>query len=710
MVEPRPAAASAIERSSLLIELGCEELPPKALDDLRDAFFAAVGAGLEREGVAFEATSSRAFSTPRRLALLLSQVAAAQPDQNLERRGPALHAAFHADGTPTAAALGFARSVDLGIEQLERLQTDKGTWLVARTHQPGKALADLIFPVLEQALRQLPIPRPMRWADHEFSFVRPVHWLVVMHGTRVLEGCLLGQSATRQTQGHRIHSPGPHPLGRADDYLDVLRRAYVLADPAERKHRIREQTLALEPDARIDPALLDEVNNLLEWPVPVACSFDESFLSIPHEALVASMQAHQKFFPVNQHGAAGVPQDGGLLPVRNRFIAVANLESEQIERVREGFERVIRPRLADARFFLEQDQKHPLEALSARLDGVVFQNKAGTLGDKSLRIAALSKKIASKLAIDPVACERAGMLAKCDLMSLMVGEFPELQGIMGRYYALHSGESPTVADAIGQHYQPRFAGDVIPTSAAGQVLSLADRADTLVTIFSVGQRPTGNKDPFALRRCALGLVRVLLEARLPLGLDRLLALAANELSAQGIVSEPPVLAELHDFIVERARNLLRDDGHTAEMVNTALASGWDTFADLHARLRALTGFIGQESGLSLAATNKRIGNILRKADFELRNTIDEELFIFDEERTLFTDLIATEQILSPLLEAKAYDHCLDHLALLRPAVDAFFDQVMVMDENPALRENRLALLARLKSQFDQVADLSVLGA
>lgn len=710
MTEPRHAAASAIERSSLLIELGCEELPPKALDDLRDAFFAAVGAGLEREGLAFDTTSSRAFSTPRRLALLLSQVAAAQPDQNLERRGPALKAAFHADGTPSAAALGFARSVNLDVEQLERLETDKGAWLMARTHNPGKSLDSLIFPVLEQALRQLPIPRPMRWADHEFSFVRPVHWLVVMHGARVLEGCLLGQSATGQTQGHRIHSPGPHTLGRADDYLDVLRHAYVLADPNARKRRIREQTLALEPDARIDNALLDEVNNLLEWPVPVACSFDESFLSIPHEVLVASMQEHQKFFPVNQHGPSAIPQDGGPLPVRNRFIAVANLESAQVERVREGFERVIRPRLADARFFLEQDQKHPLEAFSARLKAVVFQNKAGTLGDKSTRIAALSKKIASQLGVEPVACERAGMLAKCDLMSLMVGEFPELQGIMGRYYALHSGESTTVAHAIGQHYQPRFAGDAIPASAAGQVLSLADRADTLVSLFSVGQRPSGNKDPFALRRCALGLVRILLEACLPLNLSRLLAFAANELSAQGIVSAPPVLAELHDFITERARHLLRDDGHTAERVNAAMASSWDTFADLNARLKALTGFIGQESGLSLAAANKRIGNILRKADFTPKNIINEELFVFDEESILFKDVIATEQILSPLLKAKEYDRCLDHLARLRPAVDAFFDQVMVMDENPALRENRLALLARLKSQFDQIADLSVLGA
>jgi glycyl-tRNA synthetase beta chain len=450
----------------------------------------------------------------------------------------------------------------------------------------------------------------------------------------------------------------------------------------------------------IDPALLDEVNNLVEWPVAVACRFEEAFLEVPHAALIASMQDHQKFFPVRDRSEPG--------RVRNRFIAIANLESRDVGAVREGFERVIRPRLADARFFLEQDEKQPLSAHLATLDRVVFQQKIGTLGDKSRRIETISKKLAEVIDTDPVPAARAGLLAKCDLMTQMVGEFPELQGLMGRHYALVSGEATAVADAIGEHYAPAFAGDAIPSSDAGRLVGISDRADTLVGIFAAGQRPTGNKDPFALRRAALGLVRILLEADLELPLNRILALAANELSGQ-LEIPPPLLAEVRDFVVERLRHYYREQGYGTELVSAALASDWDTLPDLDQRLRALDAFMGQEAAASLAAANKRIGNILRKAEQEVTDSIDADRLDLAEEKHLFEELRNLSSEIEPLMKARDYATSLHTLSRLREPVDAFFDAVMVMDEDPGLRANRLALLARLKALFDRIADLSVLG-
>ncbi len=689
------------ERADLLVEIGCEELPPGALDELREALFTSLCDGLEGERIDFDRPASLSFATPRRLAVHLRAVAAAQPAQDLERRGPALKAAFDASGEPTPAALGFARSVGLTVDQLQREETDKGTWLAARVHQPGQALETLLYPLLEKVLRQLPVPRPMRWAAHDFSFVRPVHWLVVLHGDRVLPGALFGHEAGDSTRGHRIHAPGPHRIARAEAYLETLEAARVLADPARRRERIREQVLAAEPAARIEPGLLDEVNNLVEWPVAIACSFDADFLAVPHEALVASMQDHQKFFPV--------AADDGSGGVTNRFVAIANLESADPSQVRAGFERVIRPRLADARFFLQQDLKQPLERYGAGLDDVVFQQKIGTVGDKSRRIAAVASKIAAKLGHEPEPAERAARLAKCDLMTQMVAEFPELQGIMGRHYAVAAGESEDVATAIAEHYLPRFAGDELPTTDAGRAVALADRADTLVAIFAAGLRPTGNKDPFALRRSALGLVRILLEAGVALPPERLLAMAANELTAQGVEVPPDVLTDARAFVIERMRPYFRDAGFPTELTNAALASEWTTLSDLQARLAALDGFMGLEPSQSLAAANKRIGNILRKAEDEGFSDIEEDRLVLDEERELYQLITGAEQALAPLLKARDYAGALAELATLRPAVDRFFEGVMVMDDDDALRRNRLALLARLKAQFDRIADLSVLG-
>ena len=697
MAEPRVPAGSAAD---LLVEIGCEELPPKSLDELREAFFTAIAAGFERTGISFAAGGSRSFSTPRRLAALFRTVAAGQPEQFQERRGPAVAAAFDGAGKPTAAALGFARSLGLEVQQLERVATDKGEWLYARTRQPGQPLQDLLFPILEQAARDLPTRRPMRWADQDFSFVRPVHWLVVLHGGQVVPGQLLGQAAGRHTFGHRIHAPGPHELASSAQYEEVLERACVIPDPLRRRERIRELLVDADPAVLIDPALLNEVNNLVEWPVPVACTFEEEFLQVPHAVLIASMQDHQKFFPVRD------PADARR--VSNRFLAIANIDSTEPAAVREGYERVIRPRLADARFFLEQDQREPLEYYLGTLDRVVFQQKIGTIGDKTRRIVACSKKLAELLSIDPGAVGRAALLAKCDLMTQMVGEFPELQGLMGAHYALASGESAEVAAAIGEHYAPSFAGDAIPASDAGRLLGIADRADTLVGIFAAGQRPGGNKDPFALRRAALGLVRILLEARLDLELNRVLALAANELSAQ-IAVDPALLLEVRDFVVERLRHYYREQGHGAELVSAALASGWGSLPDLDARLTALAGFMGQPAAASLAAANKRIGNILKKSDQQISEKIDEDRLLLPQEKLLFDEVSRLQQEVRPLLEHGDYAPALVRLARLREPVDAFFDTVLVMDEDPVLRTNRLALLARLKSLFDGIADLAILG-
>lgn len=693
VAKPKPA--------DLLIEIGCEELPPKALDGLREALFDAVSKGLQDARVEFAAGQSHSWSTPRRLAMFFAATAASQPDQQQERRGPAAAAAYDKDGKPTRALEGFARSAGVAISELETLETDQGTWLVARQQLVGKPLAELIYPILEQALRQLPVPRPMRWADHDFSFIRPVHWLVVMHGDSVVPGSLFGLQADRLTRGHRIHSPGPHKLRQAGEYLEVLQDARVLADQTVRRTRIEQLARAAAASVQIDPALLDEVNNLVEWPSAILCSFDPEFLAVPHKALIASMQDHQKFFPV----ADPVDPDA----ISNQFVAMANLDSADPDQVRQGFERVIRPRLADARFFLEQDQKQPLADYAKLLNTVVFQNKIGTLGDKSVRISALSAELSETFAISPTLATRAAELCKCDLMTQMVGEFPELQGYMGREYALLSGEDPTVAAAIEEHYQPRFAGDVIPASQAGQLLGLADRVDTLVGIFAADQKPSGNKDPFALRRHALGLVRILLEARLDIIPALLLSLAAEQYRRQGIEISPQLLLEVETFVLERARSYFRDAGIESNLINAAMASAWTSLPDLAARMDALAGFMGRESAQSLAAANKRIANILRKSESMSSADINENSLNLAEEKQLFAEVISAESTLAPLLKAADYSACLDALAGLRPVVDRFFDGVMVMDENPELRRNRLALLARLKNLFDGIADVSVLA-
>lgn len=688
------------QRATLLVELGCEELPPKALDGLAQAFLEGVCQRLNQAGLRFDEGRARALYSPRRLAVLLPDVPASQPDREIERRGPALSAAFDDGGRPTRAAEGFARSVGVAVSELDTLRTDKGEWLYCRVFEPGQPLDEFLYPALQAALDGLPVPRPMRWADHDFSFVRPVHWLVVLHGERVVDGSLYGKTAGRESRGHRVHHPDPVVLSAADDYLSELERAHVLADPVRRSARIeasvREAAKDAAAEARITDALLAEVNNLVEWPVPVVCSFDTAFLEVPHEALVASMEDHQKFFPL-------LDADSGAL--KPSFVAVANLDSRDVAAVRAGFERVIRPRLADAQFFWEQDLKRALDEDRRLLDDIVYQEKIGSVGDKSNRMASFSEQMAAEFGIDPTLAARAAQLSKCDLVSQMVGEFPELQGTMGAHYAAAAGEAPTVSAAVGEHYAPRFSGDQLPPSPAGRLLALADRLDTLLGIFAAGLKPTGNRDPFALRRSALGVVRLVTEGGLDHTLDRLLAASADTFPPQIDISAE-IREEVKRFVLDRARQYYRDQGFDTRQVNAALAAPLSTLQDLQDRLVALKRFMAAPEASALVAANKRIGNILRKSESEVCLEIDEEKLILGEESALFDEVARLEATLPDVFDRGDYAAGLAQLARLDGVVDAFFDQVMVMDEDLEVRANRLALLRRLKGLFDRVADFS----
>lgn len=688
-------------RADLLVEIGCEELPPKALSLLATSFFDNACAALDQASIVFDRGASQCLYSPRRMALLLTGVAERQSDRQLERRGPAISAAFDTNGRPTAAALGFARSVGVEVSALDRVSTEAGEWLYYRVEQAGKPLADLLFPLLQETLDTLPVPRPMRWSDHPFRFVRPVHWLVVLHGSRVLDGTLFGCAAGRQTRGHRIHAPGPHDIARPEQYAEVLRAAFVEVDPVRRRELIADGVrLAGEKSGgitRVSEDLLSEVCNLVEWPVPVSCSFDKSFLDVPQEALIASMEGHQKFFPV-------LVAAGGRLSAS--FVAVANLESRDVQQVRQGFERVVRPRLADARFFWTQDCKTPLAERLPQLDGIVFQEKLGTLSDKSRRIEALSREIAKIAGHESQVAARAALLSKCDLLSLMVNEFPELQGTMGAYYARASGEDPVVATAIGSHYQPRFSGDALPADMAGRIVSLADRLDTLVGVFGAGLRPTGNRDPFALRRAALGVIRMLLEPGLDLSLHRLVDLAAAQLAAQ-VTVDPITREAVLEFLLERLRQLLRDQGFAARQVQSVMAAPGTRPSDIFQRLQAVSAFTALPEGASLVAANKRIGNILKKAEDCISTTIDTNRFVLEAETILFDAVTAAKAAVEPFYEQSDYAAALGVLAALRGPVDNYFDGVMVMDDDPTLRRNRLAQLSAMKALFDRVADFSL---
>jgi glycyl-tRNA synthetase beta chain len=716
------------EHRDFLVEIGTEELPPKALAALEQAFVAGMRTGLEKANLRHGGLTG--FATPRRLAVLVKRLAAQSPEQNLKRRGPPVGSAFDALGGPTRAALAFAESCATSVETLQRLDEGKGTFLFFIGTKAGDAAAALLPGIVQGALDGLPIPRRMHWGDGTAMFVRPVHWVVMLFGKEVVPATLLDTPSGRHTRGHRFHAPKPLLLASPGAYERTLReRGHVIADFAARRERIRAgviaEATALEGRALIGPALLDEVTALTEWPVPLAGRFEERFLKLPREVLISTLEDHQRYFPVED-------ASGRLLPA---FIAVANLESRDPDKVRLGNERVVRPRLADAAFFWEQDRKQPLAARIPGLDAVTYQAKLGSLGDKTRRVATLAADIAAGAGAAREDGERAAELAKCDLLTAMVGEFPELQGVMGTYYAQADGEREAVARAIREHYQPRSAGDGLPATPTGLTLAIADKLDTLAGIFAIGEKPSGTKDPFGLRRAALGIQRILIEKGLDLDLAALIARAvalaradierlktAAPASAPG--GKPPaappsaeaVAKDIYDFLMERLRAYYLEGAGaapvagrapvTTEMFDAVLAARPASPLDFDARLKALSTFLELPEAASLTAANKRIANILRKANAPAGREVDVHRLKDPAEVKLFDALHGLRDSVAGAISRREYAHALGRLAHLKPAVDAFFESVMVMDENAELRANRLTLLAELQGLFAGIADLS----
>ncbi len=701
-------SSTEAQTHDLLIELGCEEMPARQLQAQLDLLRDGLSSGLVDAGLIEGETQALGLGTPRRLAVIIESVKPRQEDRVIERKGPAERAAFDDDGQPTRAAEGFARSVGLTVAELTRLETKQGRWLCARIEEPGRGLAEVLGEVLDATVKRMAGARSMRWSDRPERFLRPVRWLLALHGSEVVPISAFGLDADRQTQGHRIHAPGWHPVASVADYNRVLKDAYVQVDPAKRSRAIMigAQTLARRTglEVEMDSDLLDEVAGLTEWPVPVLGAFDEDFLEVPAEALICSMQQHQKCFPLRD-------SDGHLAP---RFIAVANLESRDVAAMTAGFERVIRPRLADARFFYDQDRRFSLEQRLERLEQVKFQEKLGSVGAKVRRLQALSADLAPALDADAELSARAALLCKSDLVTEMVGEFPELQGVMGRYYALADGEPEAVAVAIESHYLPRHAGDRLPADAAGRALALADRLDTLVGVFAAGQKPRGGKDPFALRRAALGVVRILDASGTQATLSWLVERAADRLAddlGETFDFELDLLREVEEFLLERLRSHAADQGIEANTVQAVAAVGTKVVPDFMARARAVQAFADDPQADSLIAANKRIANLLKQADPADLSVNGDRVLTEPAEQRLQEALqrIETESFGAAEQEARDYVGELSGLAALREPVDRFFDEVMVMAEDPAMRRTRLSLLGQLRSMFLRVADVARLG-
>lgn len=695
----------------LLIELGTEELPVKALPGLARALFDGVLAGLESRGIAVERGQAKPLWSPRRLAVLLPGVGLEQPEQHREVLGPYANIALDGEGKPTRALLGFAAKNEVEWTQLARLSDAKGERFVCRTSSAGASTASLLPEILEAALAAMPIPKPMRWGNHDYGFARPVHWLVLLLGQDVVPARVFGIEAGRDSRGHRFHHPEAVAIARADAYVDALAKAFVLVDPDLRRTQIRGMVEATAQAAggvaRISDDNLEQVNALVEFPAPVLCSFDRDYLAVPQEALIETMEVNQKFFPVLTEGGA----------LTEHFIGIANIQSRDVAQVRAGYERVIRPRFADARFFFDEDLKQGLVAMGAGLADVTYQARLGSIADKVMRVANLAEAIASELKVDAKAARRAAELGKNDLQSRMVNEFPELQGIAGRHYAAAAGEPEAVALAIDEAWQPRHSGDDIAVSAVGKVLAIAERLDTLAGGFSVGLKPTGNKDPFALRRSALGLARTVIESGfeldLPAWLDRAVEAVHADVSRKGAgalaKAEPgsgsatALAQELYEFILDRLRGYYLDRGVPTPHFQAVAVLKPASLYDLDRRIDAVGQFAALPEAVALAAANKRIGNILRKAGDVDPAGVDADTLVEPAELRLAEAIAASEAVTDADLSRHDYVSVLRHLAQLREPVDAFFDQVMVMSEDPRLRANRLALLKRLADRFLRVA-------
>jgi len=720
------------DKQALLIELGTEELPVKALPGLAQALFDGVIDALTKRGIAFDRDGAKPLYTPRRLAVLLPGVALEQPEQRSEVLGPYLNIALDAEGKPTRALEGFAAKAGIDWTTLEKTTDNKGERFVHRAVKPGARTADLLPEILTEALAAMPIPKPMRWGSHEYGFARPAHWLVLLLGDQVIDAEVLGIRSDRMSRGHRFHHDKTVWISTPVDYVDALRAAKVLVDPEERRARVVAEVngaaLKVGGSPRITDDNLEQVQCLVEWPKAVLCAFERDFLAVPQEALIATMEANQKFFPV-------LDEAGKLT---EHFIGIANIESKDESEVRKGYERVIRPRFADAKFFFDEDLKQGLASMNEGLKTVTYQAKLGTVADKVARVAALAESIAAEVGVDPKLARSAAELAKADLQSRMVNEFPELQGIAGRYYATAAGESAEVAAAIDEAYMPRFAGDDIAPSKLGQVLAIAERLDTLAGGFAAGLKPTGNKDPFSLRRNALGLARTAIETGIDLDLEsslsealmqvqhalvdikaraKILALAAARQAGLKVPGGVTVSAsicgtlaeDIYDFIIDRLRSYYADQSVTPQQFESVAALKPVSLLDFDRRLKAIGEFAKLSEAEALAAANKRIRNILKKADIAIPGTVDTALFVEDAERDLHA---AVEQAIADTddaLKTRDYVAVLGRLARLRPEVDTFFDKVMVNADDAAVRGNRLALLQRLADRLGSVAAIEHLS-
>ncbi len=681
----------------LLIELGTEELPPKALKKLSNAFTQGIIDGLKKAG--FEINDVESFAAPRRLAVLIKSVAAMQPDREVERKGPNLKAAYDADGNPTKAVMGFARSCGVEVGDLQQQETDKGVWLIFRATEKGHVLSDLIVDIVNQSLAKLPIPKHMRWGDKNEEFVRPVHWVVLMHGANVIDAQIMGLKTSNVTFGHRFHAKGEIKLASADEYKQkLLSEGFVIADFEERKQNIKQQVIdaveKLGGVAILDEELLDEVTALNEWPIAVAGEFEQVYLEVPSEVLIKTMQDNQKYFAVQDTSGQ----------LKNYFITISNIDSKSPEKVKAGNERVVRPRLADAMFFWQQDQKQPLDSFNAALEKVVFQAELGTVAEKTGRVAKLARSIAEQLGANIEYVDRAVILSKCDLMTDMVGEFASLQGVIGKRYAQIAGEPEEVALAIDEQYMPRGASDDTATTSTGQILSISDKIDTLVGIFAIGQKPTGEKDPYALRRASLGVLRTIIERQLDLDLKQLIATSAQLLADK--VDASKVEQDVFDYIIERLRAYYLDRGILADVFDAVSALSPPRPLDFDKRIKAVTVFRGLAEAESLAAANKRVGNILKKSATDTVTSVNEDLFSEAAEKNLFDVLSVLSETVEPLFISGDYEAALSKLSSLRDPVDAFFDSVMVMADDDAVKNNRIALLNTMNQLFLRAADLS----
>ena len=683
---------------NFLVEIGTEELPPKALKTLATSFADNVEAELNQAGLSFDKIEW--FAAPRRLAVKVLNLATQQPSKEIEKRGPAVSAAFDAEGKPTKAAEGWARGCGITVEQAERIATDKGEWLVHRAKIEGQPTKNLLNDIVANALAKLPIPKPMRWADKTVQFIRPVHTVTMLLGDELIEGKILGVASARTIRGHRFLGEKEFEIQHADQYPQLLReKGSVVADFNERKAEIlaksQAKATALGGVADIEESLLEEVTSLVEYPNVLAAKFEERFLAVPAEALVYTMKGDQKYFPIYD-------KDGKLLP---HFIFVSNINPEDPTAIIEGNEKVVRPRLTDAEFFFKTDLKQKLVDRLPRLETVLFQQQLGTLKDKTDRIEQLAGEIAKQIGADEAKAKRAGLLSKCDLMTNMVFEFTDTQGVMGMHYARHDGEDEEVAVALNEQYMPRFAGDELPKSLVASAVALADKFDTLTGIFGIGQAPKGSADPFALRRAALGALRIIVEKNLPLDLEDLVkksaALFGDKLTNQNVV------ADVVDFMLGRFRAWYQDEGIAVDVIQAVLARRPTRPADVDARVRAVSHFRTLDSAEALAAANKRVSNILAKADAAI-GEINLTACVEPAEKALAEAVLALRTEVQPLIAQGDYTAVLDKLANLRAPVDSFFDNVMVNAEDPALRQNRLAILNTLQDLFLQVADISVL--